>query len=113
MPYTRWSLTASLQPSSAPSIDAAVSCISLTFMLFSYSLFWALCLLVVFGSLLLFSLYLRVPAASCSCLPFGVWGGLLNLFSSVLLPFGCVPYLTALIGGQFSWSLCQETIGLR
>jgi hypothetical protein len=47
-----------------------------------------------------------------------VWGKLWNLYGFVLLlvSFGCVfvdtPSLTAFIGGQFSWSSHQESIGL-
>ena len=46
-----------------------------------------------------------------------VWGGLWNLYGSVLLlvSFGCVfvdiPSLTAFIGSQFSWFSHQESIG--
>jgi hypothetical protein len=66
-----------------------------------------------------FSVFLRVHSTVCNYLIFVVWGGLWNIFSFVLLlgSFSCAisdtPSLTAFIGGQFFWSLHQESIGPR
>jgi hypothetical protein len=65
----------------------------------------------------IFSVFLRVPSAVCNYLICMVWGGFWNLYGFVLLlgSFGCAiidtPSHTAFIGGQFSWSPHQETIG--
>jgi hypothetical protein len=76
-------------------------------------LYWAL----YFDILSFFSVFFGVPSTFCIYLSSVVRGGLQNFCGSVILlgSFGCVfvdiPSQTAFIGGQFSWSSYQETIG--
>jgi hypothetical protein len=64
------------------------------------------------------SVFFRVSSTVSNYLSCMVWGGLWNLYGGsvlLLVSFGCVfvdtPSLIAFIGGQFSWSSHQESIG--